>query len=219
MDIPDWTLQIAQALMAKVREKDAETYHHCVRVSRGTRLLARTAGLDLIEQKQAEFAGLFHDIGKIHVPENILLKPSKLTPEEMAVMKDHPDLSVELLKPLAAVDFFKALMPGVRFHHEWFDGRGYPRGLKAESIPLTARLVLIADTFDAMTADRVYRKGRPAEVAYKELHDFAGTQFDPDLVKIYLEAHPHWDERGDKAFADMNATVLVEQLSPIKSAA
>ena len=160
--------------MEMVRVKDHATYEHCIRVSRGARLLARAAGLNELEQKTVEFAGLFHDIGKIGIPDSILNKPSRLTPDEMDIMKDHPEMSVQILEPLAHLDFYFRLIPGVRHHHEWYDGRGYPRGVKGDQIPLAARLVLIADTFDAITADRAYRKGRPAEAAYSELYDWAG---------------------------------------------
>jgi putative nucleotidyltransferase with HDIG domain len=207
-DIPSWSLDASKSIMEAVRMKDAETFYHCVRVSRGSRLLAKAAGLNELDQKIAEFAGLFHDIGKIGIPDSILNKPARLTPEEMDVMKDHPEMSVQILEPLAHLDFFYRLLPGVRHHHEWYDGRGYPHGVKGDQIPLSARLVLIADTFDAITADRVYRKGRPPEAAYKELFDWAGTQFDPYLVKIYLEAQPTWSAKDNEIFKDMNHLVL-----------
>lgn len=207
-DVPDGSLEIARAIMEAVRAKDPETHDHCVRVSRGSRLLARAAGLSLSEQTMIEFVGLFHDIGKIGVPDHILFKPGKLTPEEMEIMKEHPRMSAQILEPLAHMEFFRRLIPGVLHHHERYDGAGYPIGIKGDEIPLPARIVLIADTFDAMTADRAYRKGLPAEVAFKELRDHAGTQFDPHLVKIYLEAKPKWNEREDAVFREMNELVL-----------
>ena len=207
-DIPTWSLDVANLIMETVRVKDQATYEHCIRVSRGSRLLAQAAGLDEVEQKIAEFAGLFHDIGKIGVPDEILLKPAKLTDAEFEVMRTHPEKSVQILTPLSHVDFYKQLMPGVLYHHERFDGKGYPAGVRGEMIPLASRIILVADTFDAMTADRAYRKGLAKEVAYKELQDFAGRQFDPHLVKIFLEAHPTWGARDNKVFDEMNHTVL-----------
>lgn len=207
-DLPSWSLDLARSIMEAVRLRDAETYSHCVRVSRGSRLLARSAGLNEFDQKIAEFAGLFHDIGKLGIPDNILNKPAKLTVEEMDVMKTHPELSVRILEPLSHLDFFYRLIPGVLHHHEWYDGRGYPHEVKGDRIPLAARIVLIADTYDAITADRVYRKGRPPEVAFKELRDWAGTQFDPFLVKIYLDAKPGWGGEDEKVLEEMNQTVL-----------
>jgi putative nucleotidyltransferase with HDIG domain len=206
--IPSWSLDTAAAIMEMVRVKDQETYHHCVRVSQGTRLLARAAGLSELDQKIAEFAGLFHDIGKVGVPDEILLKPSKLTDAEYEIMKSHPVKSVQILQPLSHIPFFRMIMPGVLHHHERYDGRGYPHGLKGEDIPITARLVLVADTYDAITAHRAYRQGRTPQVAYQELRDFAGRQFDPHLVKIFLEAHPTWTERDRVIFQEMNETVL-----------
>lgn len=207
-DIPDWSLEVSRTIMEAVRQKDAETYFHCIRVSRGTRLLAKAAGLNEVEQKQAEFAGLFHDIGKIGIPDEILLKPAKLTDEEYKLMKSHPELSVQILQPLGGIEFFARLLPGILHHHEWFDGRGYPAQIVGENIPFESRLVLIADTYDAMTADRAYRKGRPAEVAYKELADYAGRQFDPQLVKIFLDSHPKIGAPDIQIFEEMNNTVL-----------
>jgi len=216
-DIPTWSLDVAKTIMETVRVKDQATYEHCIRVSRGSRLLARAAGLDAFEQKLVEFAGLFHDIGKIGIPDDILLKPAKLSEEEFQIMKSHPEKSVQILSPLAHIDFYKRLLPGVLHHHERWDGRGYPghrdssdehAGMKEEQIPLASRVILVADTYDAMTADRAYRKGLAPEVAYKELMDFAGRQFDPQLVKIFLEAHPKWKAHDYKIFSEMENEVL-----------
>jgi putative nucleotidyltransferase with HDIG domain len=211
-DIPTWSLDVAKTIMETVRVKDQATYEHCIRVSRGSRLLAKASGLDELDQKLVEFAGLFHDIGKIGIPDDILLKPAKLTEAEFAIMKTHPEKSVQILTPLSGIEFYSRLLPGVLHHHERWDGRGYPgehqAGLKEEGIPLASRMILIADTYDAMTADRAYRKGLPSEVAYKELLDFAGRQFDPNLVKIFLEAHPTWKSGDYKIFDQMENEVL-----------
>jgi putative nucleotidyltransferase with HDIG domain len=194
--------------METVRMKDEATYLHCIRVSRGSRLLAKAAGLNEFEQKIVEFAGLFHDIGKVGIPDSVLNKPAKLTEDEYKIMQSHPDLSVQILQPLSQIRFFQMIIPGVKHHHERYDGKGYPVGVFGEEIPLASRMILVADTYDAMTADRVYRKGLSKEVAYKELQDFAGRQFDPRLVKIFLEAHPTWKEPDQKIFEEMNETVL-----------
>jgi putative nucleotidyltransferase with HDIG domain len=208
-DIPEWAVAIASKLMAQTRQRDYETYMHCVRVSRSSRLLAQAAGMNELDQKIIEFAGLFHDIGKVHVPLEILNKPAKLTAEEFDVMKEHPELSVEMLEPLKGLEFFRRLIPGVLHHHERFDGAGYPAKMEGEDIPLIARMILVVDTYDAMTADRAYRKGLPMERAYAELKEFAGRQFDPQMVKIFLDAHPFWIRRDEaKIFDEMNGTVL-----------
>lgn len=172
------------------------------------KLLARAAGLNEFDTRIVEYAGLFHDIGKVGVPDGILLKPAKLTDEEYEIMKSHPVLSVKILEPVSHLEFFAKTIPGVRFHHERFDGRGYPEGVKGEDIPLESRIILVVDTFDAMTWSRPYRKGLPYEVAYKELQDFAGRQFDPKLVEIFNAAHPHWKMRDLKTFSEVNNSVL-----------
>jgi len=207
-DIPDWSIEVAQTIMAKVKKKDTETFDHCVRVSRMARMLATAAGLGESESRVVEYAGLFHDIGKVGVPDEILMKPAKLTDSEYEVMKSHPVLSVEILKPISHVDFFALTLPGVRHHHERFDGRGYPDGLMGENIPLASRIILVVDTYDAMTWSRPYRKGLPTEVAYKELVEFSGRQFDPKLVEVFLKAHPMWNIKEPSLFSEVNGTIL-----------
>lgn len=212
-DIPSWSIEVAQALMAKVKAKDPDTFDHCVRVSRLSKLLAQAAGLNEFDIRIVEYAGLFHDIGKVGVPDEILLKPAKLTTEEYEVMKSHPELSVELLRPLSHLEFYAKTLPGVQYHHERFDGRGYPAGIKGEAIPLASRIILVVDTYDAMTWSRPYRKGLSPEVAYKELVDFAGRQFDPKIVEIFNQAHPGWRVRDERLFQEINNGILAG-LSP-----
>jgi putative nucleotidyltransferase with HDIG domain len=207
-DIPEWTLDVSKTIMQTVRVKDVATFEHCMRVSKGTRLLAQAAGLNELDQKIVEFAGMFHDIGKIGIPDEILMKPAKLTNAEFNIMKEHPEKSVEILQPLAHVEFYARLIPGVRYHHERFDGSGYPHEISGEDIPLVSRLILVVDTFDAMTADRAYRKGLPPEVARQELKDFAGRQFDPRLVKIFCEAQPKWRKEDYLFVQEMEEEVL-----------
>ncbi|MDX9732265.1 MAG: HD domain-containing phosphohydrolase, partial [Bdellovibrionales bacterium] len=127
---------------------------------------------------------------------------------EYKVKQSHPVLSVEILKPLSRVEFFARTLPGIRHHHERFDGRGYPDGLKGEDIPLASRIILVVDTFDAMTWSRPYRKGLPAEVAYKELQDFAGRQFDPKFVEIFLRVHASWNMQDPHEFREVSASIL-----------
>ncbi len=173
-----------------------------------SRLLSDAAGLSGAESRVVEYAGLFHDIGKVGVPDSILMKPAKLTDHEYEVMKSHPVLSIEILKPISHLDFFAQTLPGVRHHHERYDGRGYPDGLMGEKIPLASRIILVVDTFDAMTWSRPYRKGLPWDVAYKELVEFSGRQFDPKLVEIFLKVHPKWNPRDQEIFSEVNNTVL-----------
>ncbi|MCM0605830.1 MAG: HD-GYP domain-containing protein [Xanthomonadaceae bacterium] len=192
--MPDWANYLAQALMESMKARDPYTFGHCRRVAHNAKQLAKAAGLDETQQTIIEYSSMFHDLGKIAIPDRILLKPGRLTPKEEAIMRLHPEKSIEILKPLNKVAFFKAVIPGVKHHHERMDGLGYPDRIPGDKIPLTARVILIADTFDAMTTDRPYRKGLPIDVAYAELRKFAGRQFDTQLVKIFLESHKLWQE-------------------------
>lgn len=193
-NIPDWAAAMAQALLQALKERDPYTYGHCRRVARNARLLAQAAGLSEQEQRVIEYSSMFHDLGKIAIPDSILLKPGKLTPHEEEVMKEHPIKSAEIVQPLSIIPFFKSMLPGILHHHERIDGRGYPHRIAGDKIPFHARLILIADTYDAMTTTRPYRKGRGNEYAYKELRQFSGRQFDSQLVQIFLKAHPTWGE-------------------------
>jgi HD-GYP domain-containing protein (c-di-GMP phosphodiesterase class II) len=206
---PDWIQLTTAALLEALKLRDPYTYGHCRRVGRNARLLAGAAGLNAFEQRIVEFSSIFHDLGKLGIPDSILLKPGRLTPEEEEIMKEHPVKSVEALTPLVSVPFFQATLPGIRSHHERIDGGGYPDRLVGDSIPLTARIILIADTFDAMTTTRAYRKGLPFDVAYKELRTFSGRQFDPTLVNVFLKAHPTW-----KAFDfDITEEFIIQEAS------
>jgi HD-GYP domain-containing protein (c-di-GMP phosphodiesterase class II) len=154
-------------------------------------------GLSEFEQAVLEYAGLFHDVGKVGVPDSILLKPARLTTQELEVMKSHPELSVQVLEPLTNIPFFRFLIPGVKYHHEKVDGSGYPHGLQGEKIPMTARVVAIVDTVDAMTQSRTYRKALSMDVVKRELIDFSGSQFDGNMVKIYLQSLRHQNVTDD----------------------
>lgn len=206
-DIPDWAHTVAKAMLQALKERDPYTYGHCRRVAHHSRMLAQAAGLNEYEQKVTEFSSLFHDLGKMGIPDSILLKPGRLSPHEEAIMRAHPIKSEEIISPLSSVPFFRDVAPGVRYHHERVDGKGYPDGVSGEQIPLSARIILIADTFDAMTTTRPYRKGLPIDIAYKELREFAGRQFDPRLVQVFLKAHPKWgklDEEITEEFVSRN---------------
>ncbi len=129
-------------------------------------------------------------MGKIGVPDAIITKPDHLDPEEYEIMKQHPEIGAKILEP---VEFLRHIVPCVRHHHEWFDGstRGYPDQLSSDQIPLPSRVIIVADTVEAMTSDRPYRKALPLEVVLKELHKFSGTQFDPvcaDAMLTLLES-------------------------------
>lgn len=200
-DLPLWAVGIIRSLLQTLYLRDPYTFGHCCRVSYYSQHLAQAAGLSEHEQKVIEYASLFHDIGKVGIPDRVLRKPQRLNSEEMTLMKTHPELGETILQPLAAqLPFFKALLPGIRSHHERIDGTGYPDGSTEDHIPLLAKIILIADTFDAMTTDRPYRQGLDLSSAYKELKQFSGRQFDASLVKIFLQAHGHWKPTPTQQF-------------------
>jgi HD-GYP domain-containing protein (c-di-GMP phosphodiesterase class II) len=192
--IPDWADAVSKSLLQALKERDPYTYGHCRRVARNAKLLAQAAGLNDHEQKIIEYSSMFHDIGKIAIPDHILFKPGKLTGHEEAVIREHPVKSAEIIEPLTQFTFFRSMIPGIRHHHERIDGAGYPDGIQGDAIPLHARIILIVDSFDAITTTRPYRSGSAVEFAYREIKQFAGRQFDAELAKIFLKAHPTWQD-------------------------
>lgn len=199
-DIPDWSYDSVKALLEALKAVEPSTYHHCLRVGEYCRKLAKAMGLNEYEQKVAEFSGMLHDIGKIGIDRSVLLKPGKLDPHEQDIMRNHSVISEKIIKPFEHHSFFKEIIPAVRGHHERLDGEGYPDKLMGEEIPLISRVILVVDTYDAMSEDRIYRKGLPDEIIYSELKRCSGTQFDPQLVKIFLQVHASWkNQKGDDA--------------------
>lgn len=191
-DIPSWSYDSVQSLLMGLKISDPATYAHCLRVGELARKLAKSMGLSEYEQKVAEFSGILHDIGKMGIDKEIILKPGKLDASEMDIMRSHPVLSAEIVQPLTHHGFFKDVLPGVRNHHERIDGEGYPDKKMGEAIPLFARIILVVDTYDAMSETRSYRKGLPTDIIYKELTRCSGTQFDPQIVRVFLQAHKTW---------------------------
>jgi HD-GYP domain-containing protein (c-di-GMP phosphodiesterase class II) len=189
--------QAARTILKALDCKDHYTFGHSMRVAYFSLVTGAEAGLSSDEMHELELSAIFHDIGKIGTPDAVLNKPSRLTEEEFSVMKQHPVQSSEILQ-----DFphFEKISINARYHHERFDGKGYPDGLKGEQIPLAARIILIADTFDAMTSTRPYRKGLSYEVAFDELLQFSGTQFDPHLVKLFVEGMRKEGLKGEDQF-------------------
>ncbi len=177
-------LATVRSLAAAVDAKDTYTRGHSDRVATYAVLIAERLGVGHEQRIALEMAAYLHDIGKIGVAEEILLKPGKLTTDEMEQMRHHPLIGANILKPVA---FPWAITPIVRHHHEHFDGTGYPAGLKGEEIPLLARILTAADSYEAMTADRPYRRGLSAEAALEELRTCAGAQFDPRIVSLLVD--------------------------------
>lgn len=170
---------IAHALDAK----DEYTHGHSMRVTLYSLALAKK--LDLPENllEEIETAGLLHDIGKIAIPEKILLKPGKLTPEEYEIIKTHPELGKKFV---GGIEKLNLISNWLKFHHEQYDGSGYPDGLKGEQIPISSRIIAIADTYDAMTSNRAYRPALSHQFALEEIIRCSGTQFDPNLAEIFV---------------------------------
>lgn len=175
-----------QSLADALEVKDPYTHGHSLRVSKYSTIIARALSLDPEVVRQIELGGRVHDIGKIGVREVVLNKAGPLTPDEYQHIMTHPMVGWRILSPLLG-DTPKALNI-VRSHHERFDGRGVPDGLRGEAIPLEARIVVVADTFDAMTSVRPYRPGVPLPSTIAELQRCAGSQFDPRVVKAFLAA-------------------------------
>lgn len=198
-DIPDWSYDSVKSLLESLKAVEPSTYYHCLRVGEFSRKLAAEAGLNEFEQKVAEFSGLLHDIGKMGIERSVLLKPGKLDPYELDIIQSHSVISEQIIKPFESHPFFKQIIPAVRAHHERLDGEGYPDKLMGDEIPLIARVILVVDTYDAMSQDRIYRRGLPDDIIYSELKRCSGTQFDPQLVKIFLAAHASWkNQKSDE---------------------
>ncbi len=195
-DIPDWSEEVANSILTSVYNKDPFTYSHCCRVGAMSRHLAQAMGLNEFEQAVLEYSGLFHDVGKVAIPDSVLLKPGKLTGAEIEIMKSHPEKSAEIVQPLTHSPFFRFMIPGIRYHHERIDGGGYPFNMSGERIPLPARIICVVDTYDAMIHARPYRKPIAEEKVLKELKEFSGHQFDANLVNVFLEALPYWKKKS-----------------------
>lgn len=171
------------ALTSAIDAKDSYTRGHSERVTELSISLAEEVGIERSEIEKIKLGGLLHDIGKIGIPEGILNKPGRLNDEEFEIIKSHPDLGLHIL---GKVEFLEAIVPIIRHHHERYDGKGYPTGLKAEEIPLLARIVSVVDTYDAMTTDRPYRKAMTVEEALKEIDRCSGSQFDPEIAAHFI---------------------------------
>ncbi len=170
-------------LAETIEKRDPYTGNHTKRVMEYSLALGRTLNLSDEQLQRLELAAVLHDIGKIGVRDDILLKQSKLTEDEFQQIMRHPVFGEEIISRIPQLS---DIIPGVKHHHERFDGRGYPDGLSGAQIDITARIIAVADSFDAMTTDRPYRKGFPFEEAFEELRKNAGTQFDPEIVEAFF---------------------------------
>ncbi len=179
---------ITETLLNAIEARDSYTEGHSRRVGEYARFISKILGFDEEFQRSIFIAGLFHDVGKVGIPDIILLKPTKLSPNEYEIMKMHPVFSYEILRNIESL---QSVMGGIRGHHERWDGRGYPDGLRGENIPITARILAIADSFDAITTSRPYKSAMILAQTKKELLDNASTQFDPEIIERIM---PHIEE-------------------------
>ena len=185
-------LESIETLRYTVEAKDTYTRGHSDRVSEFAVLIGKKVGLSAEDIRTLQIGGLFHDIGKIGVPDNILQKETKLTDDEYSEIKNHPSIGAHIL---STATIFKDIIPIVKHHHERYDGNGYPGRLKGEEIPYLARITAIADSFDAMTSKRTYRDSLPIDVVISEFKRCRGTQFDPELDDVFLDIlENHFDE-------------------------
>ena len=190
----DYTLE---ALGSALDAKDAENEGHCQRVTAFTITMARIMGVDKPSLRHIARGAFLHDIGKMAIPDRILRKPGPLTAEERTVMRTHCEKGYSMLE---RIPFLKEAAEIVLTHQECYDGSGYPRGLKAEEIPLGSRIFAVADTLDAMISDRPYRKALPISAARDEIKRFSGTQFDPKVVSVFMSL-------PDKIWLDLHQNV------------
>ncbi|GAX89521.1 HD domain-containing phosphohydrolase [Effusibacillus lacus] len=202
--IDSYFVTLAGALDAR----DPYTAGHSVRVAEYSVRIGQAAGLSQTELAYLKKSALLHDIGKIAIPDAILLKEGKLTDEEFLWIKLHPELGESLLRKIQPAEAMAPLLPGVRSHHERYDGKGYPDGLVGNQIPLFGRIIAVADSFDAMTSDRPYRMGMPVEKALLILNEGKGTQWDPELTRLFIESF----EEGKTGISQAHEGVEPEEM-------
>ena len=181
--IQEMHVESVKALVKAIETRDTYTEGHSVQVADFAVQLARSMGMSEREATLIEFAGLLHDVGKIVVPENILKKTSTLSDDEWTIIKRHTIYSTKIIEPIANL---RPIQNWVLYHHERWDGKGYPEGIKTNAIPLQARILSVCDTYSAMTSDRPYRKALDQDFALTELKKVSGSQLDPDIVQIFV---------------------------------
>ena len=173
--------ETAQALVTSIDAKDEYSHGHSVRVGEYSRRIAALMGKDEEECRKIYYAGLLHDVGKIGIPDSIISKKSALTPEEHREVEKHPALGSQIL---SSIKDYPYISVGAHYHHERYDGKGYPDGLKGTEIPEIARIISVADAYDTMSSNRSYRQALPQQVIREEIVAGAGTQFDPDIAMV-----------------------------------
>jgi len=189
-ELEEMFFQTAESLADAIEKRDPYTGGHTQRVTLYSQAIAKYLQLKPLEKKWLKIASLLHDIGKIGVEDDILKKRERLSPEEFNIIKRHSDMGAEILEHVRQL---REIVPGVRYHHEHVNGKGYPDGLRGKEIPILAKIVAVADTYDAMTTDRPYRKAMEKEAAIEELKRCSGTQLDKEVVEAFIQAY----QRGE----------------------
>ncbi|MBF0618840.1 MAG: response regulator [Candidatus Omnitrophica bacterium] len=215
-ELRDTRLDVIRRLGYAAECRDSDTGQHIVRMSRYCAALAKAMGMNDEECDLVLTTSPLHDIGKIAIPDSVLLKPGQLTAEEWQVMKTHADIGGELLSGSDST-FLRMAETIARTHHERWDGSGYPRGLKGEDIPLVGRICAVCDVFDALTSDRPYKKAWSAEDALKEIRRLSGTHFDPRIVQVFFDILP--DIRSIRREIETLVRLVSKETIPARSGA
>jgi putative two-component system response regulator len=212
-DLRDTQLEIVERLGQAVESRDEETGDHIARIAALTHRLALAAGMQPDQAELVARASAMHDVGKIAIPDHILRKPGPLDPEERAIMETHTLVGAKLLAGSRS-PLMRLAEEIARTHHERWDGCGYPAGLAGEDIPLAGRICAVCDVFDALTSDRPYKRAWTAEAALEEIAAQSGRQFDPQLVRLFLEMAPEggsmssaWATRGAPSTSQVMSTL------------
>lgn len=208
-NLHEFFLNTIQSLVASIDAKDQYTAGHSQRVTEISEAIGFEMGMDPQHLENLKISATLHDVGKIGISDSILCSDKRLTDEEFTIIKSHPSKGEDILKHIKE---FINIIPGVKHHHERYDGRGYPDGLKGEEIPLNARIIAIADTFDAMTSNRTYRKKLDLNHTLNEIRNCAGSQFDPEVVKYFFKVYEKYASNNDGPFAH-----LKDYMTEIKS--
>jgi len=186
MQETDFLEKITAALDTALHERDEYTHSHSSRVINVATELGEKFNLSPAELKILRICARFHDIGKIGIPDSILLKPGKLTDDEFAIIKSHSQIGASIISKIDMPDI-DVYVDIILYHHEWFDGSGYPSGLAGNDIPLCSRIIAVADSYDAMTSRRTYRDGLPLETVLKIMKEETGQHFDPAVSEVFFK--------------------------------
>ncbi|HMK52603.1 MAG TPA: HD domain-containing phosphohydrolase, partial [Thermodesulfobacteriota bacterium] len=189
-ELEEMFFQMADSFADAIEKRDPYTGGHTRRVTLYSEAIAKYLPLEPLQRKWLKITSVLHDIGKIGIEDYILKKPDRLNPEEFEVIKRHSEIGAKIVEHIRQL---KEIIPGVKYHHEQVDGKGYPDGLMGEDIPPLARIVAVADTYDALTTDRPYRKAMGKEAAVEEMKRCSGTQLDKEVVEAFIQAY----EKGE----------------------